>query len=163
MAKLGGPPILVLLALTLTMGTAKRMRRRRRRTRGRPDERVAAGWDEVCDLARDMGDVVIDKATRRETAVLLARPGLADLARGADGIVFAPGDLTEADVAGYWDRVELTRSAMKSEVSVFARWTTLVNPTSLQRSDRPTGPDRGERRQVRLPGRSRATAGGAST
>ncbi len=160
--KLAGPPLLVLFGLTAGMALVKGLRRRRRRSRGRPDERVAAGWDEVCDYARDLGDVVVDKATRRETAVLLARPGLADLAKSADGIVFAPGELTEAEVAAYWDRVELTRSAMRSDVSLFNRWTALVNPTSLRSAARRRSAGTKGRARLRAPGRARPALQGAT-
>jgi hypothetical protein len=133
-ARLVLPPALLIGGFTALMAGLKRARRNRRRSGGEPSERVAAGWVEVCDLARDLGDVVPGSATRRETAVLLGRPGVPDLARRADSLVFGPTSVDDSVSAAYWDEVELTRRAMLSPLGRFERWKALVNPSSLRRA-----------------------------
>jgi hypothetical protein len=128
------PPILLVGGVTGLMGGLKARRRKRRRSTGSPDARIAAGWTEVTDLARDMGDVVPDRSTRRETAVILARPGIADLARTADGLVFGPSPLDEASAERYWQQVDVTRAAMLASTGRFDRWKAVLNPSSLRRS-----------------------------
>ena len=126
------PPLLILAGVTGAMAGLKGRRRKKRRLDGLPADRVAAGWDEVCDLARDLGDVVPDMATRREAAVMLGRPGIAALARSADSVVFGPGLVDEVGVLAYWNEVDLTRSAMLDAVSPVDRWKATVNPSSLR-------------------------------
>jgi len=126
------PPLLILAGVTGAMAGLKGRRRKKRRLDGLPADRVAAGWDEVCDLARDLGDVVPDMATRREAAVMLGRPGIAALARSADSVVFGPGLVDEVGVVAYWNEVDLTRSAMLDAVSPVDRWKATVNPSSLR-------------------------------
>ena len=126
------PPLLILAGVTGAMAGLKGRRRKKRRLDGLPADRVAAGWDEVCDLARDLGDVVPDMATRREAAVMLGRPGIAALARSADTVVFGPGLVDEVGVVAYWNEVDLTRSAMLDAVSPVDRWKATVNPSSLR-------------------------------
>jgi hypothetical protein len=127
------PPVAVVAGATGLMALIKARRRTRRRTRGEPAARVAAGWAEVCDLARDLGDVVPDRATRREVAVILDRPGVADLARRADRTVFGPGAIDDEAVDKYWEQVTLTRAAMLGPLPWYERWKALVNPSSLRR------------------------------
>jgi hypothetical protein len=130
------PPILVVGGFTLLMALLKQRRRFRRRTTGTPDQQVAGGWMEVCDLARDMGDVVPIRSTRRETAVLIGRPAVGDLARSADALVFGPGDPGPDQVRGFWTGVETTRAVMLAQLSWWERWKATVNPTSLWRRSR---------------------------
>ena len=131
-ARFALPPLLILAGVTGAMAGLKGRRRKKRRLDGLPADRVAAGWDEVCDLARDLGDVVPDMATRREAAVMLGRPGIAALARSADTVVFGPGLVDEVGVVAYWSEVDLTRSAMLDAVSPVDRWKATVNPSSLR-------------------------------
>lgn len=132
-AKVVLPPVLLMGGVTILMAGLKGGRRRRRRQRGSPAARVAGGWADVCDLARDLGDTVPERATRRETAVLLGRPGTADLARSADALVFGPVAVDPAVAEGYWAQVDTTRAAMLEPLSPFGRWKALVNPRSLRR------------------------------
>lgn len=132
------PPLLIVGGVTLLMASLKARRRKRRRTRGAPGDRVAAGWLEVCDTAVDLGDVVPVGSTRRETAVVLARPGVAPLAQAADAYLFAPEPLDDAAAERYWREVVVAREAMRAPMSRFDRWKALVNPTSLRRTGRHT-------------------------
>ncbi len=133
-AKVLGPPMLIVGAVTAAMAGLKGRRRKRRRTRGAPSDRVAAGWEEICDLAVDFGDVVPSLATRREAAVVLARPGIAPLAQSADALLFGPEPVDDATAERYWQEVAVAREAIRSGQTRFARWKALVNPTSLRRS-----------------------------
>lgn len=126
-------PLLLLGAATALMALLKVRRRKRRRTAGTPESRISAGWSDICDLAVDLGDVVPVAATRREEAVILARPGVAALAQQADALVFGPEPVTDEVAARYWDDVDTTRGAMLAPATAFDRWKALVNPTSLRR------------------------------
>jgi hypothetical protein len=130
-AKVVVPPVAIVGGFTLLMSTLKRRRRFKRRTRGTADQQVAGGWMEVCDLAKDMGDVVPVRSTRRETAVVIGRPGVGELARSSDQLVFGPGTPDAERVRAYWERVEVTRGSMLAEVSWWERWKVTVNPSSL--------------------------------
>lgn len=129
-----GPPLALLVGGTALVVGLKGIRRRRRRSLGSARGRVAAGWVDVCDLARDLGDVVPDRATRREVAVLLARPGVAELAQAADALLFGPEDIDPAMVDLYWHEADTARAAMVGDLSLLGRWKALVNPTSLRRT-----------------------------
>ncbi len=127
--------LLVLLPLLLIV-LLKLLRRRRRRRRGSGSGRVAGGWAEVVDRARDLGLPVSGSATRHEQARELeeglaegrstrrrgARPvdvtGLqtVTLARHADAGVFGPVLPDEDAVAGYWGHVESTESRLRGAV-----------------------------------------------
>jgi hypothetical protein len=131
-ARFALPPVLLIGGFTALMAGFKQRRRAKRRTAAAMDQRVAGGWLEVCDLARDLGDVVPVRATRRETAVILGRPGVGDLARSTDAMVFGPGQVSEDQARQYWNGVEITRSAMLGGLSWWAKWKATVNPTSLR-------------------------------
>jgi hypothetical protein len=114
-AALAGSPLLVLLAVVGLIAGLKARRRFLRRTRGAPANRVAAGWQEVLDRARDLGLALVG-ATRREQAASLARftgtvataatgDGAHALARAADAAVYGDGDPSEDQIAGFWLQV----------------------------------------------------------
>lgn len=117
-----GPP---LAALALVVGGilgAKALRRRRRRTRGAPSARIAGGWREVVDHARDHGHLVPLAATRQEQTVALGRAELLDLSGQADRAIFGPGDPDAAAAADYWLRADASRKAMSASVGRWRRW-----------------------------------------
>lgn len=126
-------PILVVLLLKLA-------RRRRRRWRGSSSRRVAAGWQEMVDHARDLGLPTGTASTRREEARALEtalaegtavgrrhrsrqlRPvdpseldGTA-LAAHADAGVFGPVVPDEDAVSGYWRHLEHTVARLRRAV-----------------------------------------------
>jgi hypothetical protein len=131
------PPLLVIGGGTAAMAALKARRRRLRRTRGTPRQQVAAGWQDVCDLARDMGEAVPPRATRREAAVLLARTpeaALPALAGRADALAFGPERVDPGAAAAYWEEVDVARQGLLAPLTPFDRWKILVNPSSLRRS-----------------------------
>jgi len=127
-------PLAVLGAVTAVIAGIKARRRGRRRRTGPPSTRVAGGWNEVIDLAADMGSPIPVLATRSEGARLMGADAAVALAEHADVGVFGPTDLDEEWVAGYWDDVDRTRTAMTSDMSRMERWRVLVSLASLRSS-----------------------------
>ncbi|RIJ77492.1 transglutaminase domain-containing protein [Nakamurella silvestris] len=105
-----GAPIAVVLLL-------KRRRRKHRREAPTTEERIAGGWAELVDSARDLGHVAPLVATRTEVAAGLGATfadevgrGTVLLARQADAKVFGPEVVEESEVAEFWALVDgLTR------------------------------------------------------
>jgi len=127
-----GSPVLLLLLVVALISGAKAWRRRRRRTRGRPTTRVAGGWREIVDLARDLGEPVPAGATRREGALALAEPRARALAEHADSCVFGPGEPGDSDVRAVWDEVGGVRTALMARVSWRRRWRARLNTASFR-------------------------------
>lgn len=130
-----GAPVAVLGATAGIVVLLKRRRRRRRRTHGSPSDRVAGSFTELVDYARDVGEPVPPRSTRRELASVLTGAGVAPLADRADTAVFGAVDPTEPDVDGAWTASDEARAAMAAELDRTARLRAAVNPTSL-RADR---------------------------
>lgn len=101
-----GIPLLVLLSPFLLILALKARRWRRRRSSGPPDARIAGGWAELSDRVLDLGVVTPTGATRREASLTydseLAGAGTVALARRADAGVFAPEELSQAEIDDYW-------------------------------------------------------------
>lgn len=118
--------VLLLLSPLLVVVAVKARRRRRRRRAADPVRRVAGGWDEVVDTARDMGGAPPATATRRETArawattLAAAHPAVATrveaLARRADRAVFGAGTPDRAEVEAYWADVDAAVGALRRTV-----------------------------------------------
>ena len=146
-------PLLVLAAPFLVVVALKARRRRRRRRTVDPVARVAGGWDEVLDTARDLRRPAGALATRNESARELAAsfadaPGgtlvaarVGALARSADRAVFSPGEPSRAHASAYWADVEETVGAMSRSVGWRQRMRARVSTASLKdrRSRRPKG------------------------
>jgi len=113
-AAVGGIPLIfIVLPIAVVIG----LKMRRRRTRMSSDNlvsRVAGGWAEIIDRARDLGKSPTPSATRTEQAELLvslysrltekADPRI--LARQADMTVFAPDTITPGQASTYWATVD---------------------------------------------------------
>lgn len=127
-------PILVLCAITGIIGGIKARRRLLRRTRGTFSSRVAGGWNEVMDLAADLGSPIPVIATRTEGAHIVGSQAAGSLARHADAGIFGPDDLTGGWVEQYWRGVDDTRTAMTADLSRFERWRVLVSLASVRSS-----------------------------
>lgn len=133
-----GPVVGIPLSIALFIGGIvallvglKAARRRRRRSDGAPAARVVAGWDELCDLVRDIGGVLPLSATRRECAVLIDRPGVAAVARSADTLVFGPSEVTDAASEEYWSKLETTRAGILGSLTRLDRWKAMLSLSSL--------------------------------
>ena len=112
-----GGPLLVIGLLCALIVLVKVQRRRLRRTRGTPAGRLARGWREIVDHARDLGSpAVLAGTTRKEQAALLAAHDLSLLARSADSHVFGPADPDDAAATTFWREVDATRRRMSRTV-----------------------------------------------
>jgi hypothetical protein len=132
-----GLPLLVLLGPGALLVALKLRRRRRRATAGPPSERIAGGWAEVVDTARDLGVRPLPRGTRRETASVLSETygttSAVALAERADAGVFAPGEPSEAEVASFWSEVEQSLRGMTGSVGRWRRLRRWLAPTSLRK------------------------------
>lgn len=128
-------PFALLGGVTGLIAGLKARRRSRRRNAAEPTDRVEGGWDEIRDLATDMGSPIPDRTTRYEGARFIGRPEAVELSRRADGLIFGPGVPGDDLVGRYWDEVEATRAAMVSNLGRVGRWKVLISLSSL-RADR---------------------------
>jgi transglutaminase-like putative cysteine protease len=135
-----GLPLLVLLGPCALLVALKLRRRRRRASTGAPSARIAGGWSEVVDAARDLGVRPLPRGTRRETAHVLheayGTTGAVALAERADAGVFAPGEPSEQEVAHFWAEVERSLRGMSGSVSRWRRLRGWLSPASLRRKGR---------------------------
>jgi len=127
------PPLLFLLLSALAIVGVKAERRRRRRHRGLPATRLARGWHEVVDHARDLGTVLPSARTRREQARLLAQHDLGELARAADAHIFGEAIPADADAARFWTDVDAARRRMSRSVGRWQRLRASLSLASLRR------------------------------
>lgn len=125
-------PFLIIAAITGVIGGLKTMRRRRRQRRGTESRRMASSWDEVTDLAVDMGQPVSVQSTRQETARLIGSESLMGFAARTDQRIFGPNEVKEHTIDEQWSDFTVTRGMLLDQFSLFERWRFLVNPTSLR-------------------------------
>ena len=132
----GGPPVGVLLAVVALILGAKALRRHRRRRRGTPGGRVAAGWRELIDQARDLGVPVSSRLTRREQAELLGAAGVRPLAERADATLFGAAAAGVEVPEDFWVDVQRARRDLLLGTGRWRRWRARLS----LRSFRPIGP-----------------------
>lgn len=130
--KWGGPPVLLIVLVVGGIVGAKALRRRRRRTTGPPDVRLAAGWRELLDQARDLGVPLTADMTRREQARAMADYDLGPLAARADGALFGERGADDAETLDYWTDVSRTRREMLLGRDRVARWKARLSLRSLR-------------------------------
>ncbi len=136
-----GPPVGLVLLLVGGITGAKALRRRRRRTRGPVTTRIAGGWREAIDHARDLGHTVPLGATRQEQTLALGRSELVTLSANADRAIFGPGEPSAEAVADYWKQVEASRKELSASVGRGRRWLarlslrTFLPPKLAERAD----------------------------
>ncbi len=150
-----GPPVAAILAVVGLLLGAKAVRRYRRRTRGAASTRVAAGWLEFLDRARDLGRPVPARATRLEQAAAVGGPEALALARSANQAVFGPGEPDAEASGGYWSGVMDARKSVLAGLPWWRRWAVALNPRSLV----PLGSDRSAGGRDARPVRRRRTRG----
>lgn len=131
------PLLLILGPCLLLIGLKLRRRQRRART-GSPSTRMAGGWAEIVDSARDLGTRPPVRATRQETAHALQQvysgAGAVAMADRADAGVFAPGEPSEQDVQRFWAEVEASLRGMHASVGRWRRLRARLSLASLRRS-----------------------------
>ncbi len=133
-ATYGGPPVLLVLGFIVVVLAIKSRRRRRRRKRGPSTARIAGGWYEVVDKARDLGVAVPGKRTRREQATAIGDAHLSDLARRADAAIFGLGTPAKADVDRYWQQVSDALRRLKKTVGRPRRLRAALSLRSLRKA-----------------------------
>jgi hypothetical protein len=126
-----GPPLLLIGLVVGGITTAKAVRRRRRRLRGPATTRIAGGWREAVDQARDLGHVVPLAATRQEQTLAVGLAELNELSTAADRAIFGPGEPVADDAAAYWQRVDQSRKALLASVGGRRRWLARLSLRSL--------------------------------
>ncbi len=126
-----GPPLGVLALIVGIILGLKALRSRGRRTRGQPSTRIAGGWDELLDAARDAGRPVPVGSTRLEAGEMLGRDDVRDLGRAADAAVFGAGEISSATVAQYWQGVAEARRAIVRDLPWWRRPLARLNLASL--------------------------------
>ncbi|WP_426592497.1 transglutaminase-like domain-containing protein [Cellulomonas sp. McL0617] len=141
-------PLAVLAAPFVVIVVLKVRRRRRRRRSADLVARVAGGWDEVLDVARDLRHPTGGLATRNESAraiaasfedvadgaVVASRVGA--LARSADRAVFSPATPSPEQAAAYWADVQVAVEAMTHSVGWRRRFRARLSTASLRQEKR---------------------------
>ena len=154
-------PVAVLALPLLLIALLKSRRRKARFTDGHPAQRVGGGWSEVLSLATDLGAGVDNRATRRESAVVLGEAFPASqgtttlLAQRADAAIFGYGEPSEEQVREYWEIVDGSLKEMTGTVGFWRRQQARFSPRSLLADGRAALKLRGLRPV--LPGRSRSS------
>ncbi|MBD1543403.1 transglutaminase domain-containing protein [Arthrobacter sp. IA7] len=149
---IGMIPVGILALPLLLIALLKSRRRKARFTGGDPAQRVGGGWNEVLSLATDMGAAVDSRATRRETAVVVAEAFPATgatttvLAHRADASIFGAGQPSEDEVREYWDVVDGSLKEMTGTVGFWRRQRAKFSPRSLLAEARTALAARGFRR-----------------
>jgi hypothetical protein len=130
-------PMGILALPLLLIALLKSRRRKSRFADGHPAQRVGGGWNEVLSLATDMGAAVDGRATRRETAAVVAEAFPATgatttlLAHRADASIFGAGQPSEDDVREYWEIVDGSLKEMTGTVGFWRRQQARFSPRSL--------------------------------
>ncbi|MET3172197.1 UNVERIFIED_ORG: hypothetical protein ABIB52_000021 [Arthrobacter sp. UYCu721] len=130
-------PLSILALPLLLIALLKSRRRKARLTDGHPAQRVGGGWNEVVSLATDMGAGIDMRATRRESAVVLADSFPATgqtttmLAHRADASIFGAGQPSEEEVREYWTIVDGSLKEMTGTVGFWRRQQAGFSPRSL--------------------------------
>ncbi|HEX9087371.1 MAG TPA: transglutaminase-like domain-containing protein [Arthrobacter sp.] len=160
-----------ILALPLLLIALLKSRRRLARFRdGHPAQRVGGGWNEVVSLATDLGAGVDQRATRRESAVVLAdafpasRGTTTVLAHRADAAIFGAGQPSEDEVRQYWEIVDGSLKEMTGTLGFWGRQRARFSPRSLLADGRAALKQRGHqpaqsRRKRAAPAGSEQPAG----
>ncbi|HET7138810.1 MAG TPA: transglutaminaseTgpA domain-containing protein [Arthrobacter sp.] len=130
-------PLSILALPLLLIALLKSRRRKARLTQGHPAQRVGGGWNEVLSLATDLGAGIDTRATRRESAVVLAESFPATgqtttmLAHRADASIFGAGQPSEEAVREYWTIVDGSLKEMTGTVGFWRRQQARFSPRSL--------------------------------
>ncbi|BAS08090.1 hypothetical protein AHiyo4_15120 [Arthrobacter sp. Hiyo4] len=98
---------------------------------------MGGGWNEVVSLATDLGAGIDTRATRRESAVVLADsfPDTGQtttmLAHRADATIFGVGQPSEEEVREYWAIVDGSLKEMTGTLGFWRRQQARFSPRSL--------------------------------
>jgi transglutaminase-like putative cysteine protease len=126
--RIGGSGLGVLALLfgpVLLIAFLKARRRRRRATAAHGADRLSGGWDEIVDVAQDLGTPLTAGRTRMEGALMLAEryptAGIMPVATIADTGVFGPLEPSAEDTAAFWTQVNMLVKEMHGSAGRFRR------------------------------------------
>ena len=125
-------PLFIAASPLLLVVVLKTRRRNRRRSSGAPSRRIAAGWSELVDAARDVGRPAPATATRREWARLLGIESALSVAGTTDQWIFGNSEATDADADEIWRAVDGARHDLLAPLSRWERFRGAVSLTSLR-------------------------------
>lgn len=134
------PLVFIVLPIALIVG-AKLRRRKSRMTAGEVANRVAGGWAELTDKARDLGSTPSPYATRTEQAEAVSEtfPRVSEgadpqvLARLADTTVFGPEEVTSSQAQTYWAGVDRATKGMMASVPWWRRYASFLSLKSFRK------------------------------
>jgi len=117
--------LLILLGPALLIALLKAHRRRQRAGAARGADRLSGGWDEIVDVALDLGTPLVAGRTRLEGALALAEryptASIMPVAAIADTGVFGPVEPSAEETAAFWTQVDLLVKEMHGSASRFRR------------------------------------------
>jgi hypothetical protein len=117
--------LLILIGPASLIALLKARRRRRRAGAAHGADRLSGGWDEIVDVACDLGTPLVAGGTRMEGALMLAEryptAGIMPVATLADTGVFGPTEPSADDTAAFWTQVNLLVKEMHGSTSRFRR------------------------------------------
>lgn len=151
-----GPPLGVLALIIGGIIGAKTLRSQRRRTRGTPAHRVASGWRDVVDQARDLGITVPRGATRHEQSLVMGVPSSQTLALQTDVLVFGEHQPDADAVADYWRNIAATRADLRATKTRRRRAIGRLSLRSFLPERASSKASVGTTRRARRPARARA-------
>ena len=133
-ASLGaGVPAVAFAGFAATVLALKRRRRQRRFNAEQASARIAGGWNEYVDSARDIGLPVPLAATRREKALVIGSAGGVGLAADADRSVFGAGDPADDEVSAYWSSVDQSKRDLRAPLSPWRKLSSTLSLRSLRK------------------------------
>ncbi|GAA2223608.1 transglutaminaseTgpA domain-containing protein [Herbiconiux moechotypicola] len=125
--------LLLVAAIPFMVILLMKRARRRRRHRAPPRASAAGAWDELIDSARDHGLPPPPRATRRESALVLAGDsGGVRLAERVDAAVFAPEVPRAEQVDELWQASDRERRALGEHRSRWGRLRAALSTRSLR-------------------------------
>lgn len=131
-----GLPLLLIGGPIAAILWLKARRRRRRQEAAVIADRFSGGWDQIIDVATDLGHPERRGRTRTETAADLDKAfggSTALLARRADARVFGPEDLDELQAREFWADVDAAVLGLSAGRSRWRRGRAAVSLRSLRR------------------------------
>lgn len=117
-ARYAAPPAGLIAGSALLLTAARMLRRQRRRSRGDESRRLAAGWRDLVDHARDLGVTVEPRATRFEQAGVV---GHRELAARANRAVFGAGEPGADAIGTFWADIGKAKKSLSRNASRRAR------------------------------------------
>jgi hypothetical protein len=126
-----GSSLGLLFLLTTLLLIIKGVRAWSRRTRGTYVNRIAAGWADAIDRARDVGIKVTAAQTRTEQALGMAGTPLLALAASSERAMFQPAAPDREIVTAYWDEVRALKAELLGERRGLKKLWSRITPRSL--------------------------------